>query len=85
MKTIIWTKDNCIFCTKAKELLVSTGVVFEERHVAPGSKWTREMLLEEIPTAKTYPQIYLYGKYVGGYTELAKYYEDHGMESNEGF
>ena len=84
MKTVIWTKNDCLFCQKAKELLDLKDISYEERLIG-GGVWTREQLLEAVPAAKTVPQIYLYGKYVGGYTELAKYYEDHGMESNEGF
>jgi glutaredoxin 3 len=77
MKNIIWSKDNCPYCTKAKELLVSKDINFEERNIS--KEWTKEQLLESIPEAKTVPQIFLWGKYVGGYDSLLVYIENHNM------
>jgi glutaredoxin len=77
MKNIIWTKENCSYCTKAKDLLVSKDIPFEERNIS--NDWTKEQLLEAVPNAKTVPQIFLWGKYVGGYDSLLQYIEDHNM------
>jgi glutaredoxin 3 len=44
------------------------GIVFEERKI--GSEWTKEQLLEAVPTARSVPQIFLDEQYVGGYNEL---------------
>lgn len=68
MKAIVWSKTNCPFCTQAKSLLTLKGIEFEERMIGEG--WTREQLLEEVPNARTVPQIFLDGKHVGGFTEL---------------
>lgn len=68
MKATIWSKDNCGFCVKAKTLLESKGIQYEERKI--GSAWTKEQLLEAVPNAKTVPQIFLDEEYVGGFTEL---------------
>lgn len=65
---IVWTKDLCNYCSAAKSLLKVHGIEFEERKVGGG--YTREQLLEAVPNARTVPQIFLDGKYVGGYTEL---------------
>lgn len=81
MGTVIWSKDNCPFCIKAKEMLTTKGIAFEERNISSG-EWTREQLLEEVPNAKTVPQIWLHGRYVGGYSDLEVYYEEHGMWVN---
>lgn len=70
MKAIIWSKDNCSFCTKAKRLLDSKGIKYEERKI--GEQWTREQLLEAVPDARTVPQIFLNDSYIGGYNELCK-------------
>lgn len=67
-RAIIWTKDLCNYCTAAKSLMNVKGIDFEERKVGGG--YTREQLLEAVPNAKTVPQIFLDGKYVGGFTEL---------------
>jgi len=67
-RAIIWTKDVCNFCTAAKTLMNNKGIDFEEKKVGQG--YTKEQLLEAVPTARTVPQIFLDGNYVGGYTEL---------------
>lgn len=68
MKTIIWSKYNCPYCDQAKALMNSKGIKFEERKIGDG--WTKEDLLEEIPTARTVPQIILNDELIGGFTEL---------------
>jgi len=67
-KAIIWSKSNCSYCEQAKQLLKMKGIVFEERKI--GAEWTKEQLLEAVPTARAVPQIFLDDQYVGGYTEL---------------
>lgn len=67
-RAIVWTKDLCNYCTAAKSLLTVKGIDYEEKKV--GREYTREQLLEAVPNARTVPQIFLDGKYVGGFTEL---------------
>jgi glutaredoxin 3 len=68
MKAIIWSKYHCPYCDQAKALLKQKGIPFEERKIGDG--WSKEELLESIPTARTVPQIILDGKLIGGFTEL---------------
>jgi len=68
MKFIVWTKHNCPNCDQAKALLKNKGIEYEERNI--GVDWTKEQLLEAVPTARTVPQIFMGEEYVGGYTEL---------------
>jgi glutaredoxin 3 len=66
--TIMWSNYNCSYCDQAKKLLQAHDIKFEERKIGDG--WTKEELLEAIPTARTVPQIIVNGQYIGGYTEL---------------
>ncbi len=68
MKAIVWSKDHCPYCVQAKTLLTQKGIEFEERKIGEG--YTKEDLLESVPTARTVPQIFLDGELVGGFTEL---------------
>tara|TARA_R110000868_G_scaffold2334_3_gene17390 strand:- start:516 stop:749 length:234 start_codon:yes stop_codon:yes gene_type:complete len=68
MKAIIWSKYHCTFCDQAKALLSKHNIEFEERKIGDG--WTKEDLLEAVPTARTVPQIFLDDKCIGGFTEL---------------
>lgn len=71
MKAVVWSKYHCPFCVQAVNLLKLKGIEFEERKIGDG--YTKEDLLEAVPTAKTVPQILLDGKLIGGYTDLEKY------------
>lgn len=71
MKAIIWSSPNCSYCTKAKAELTKRGIEYEERII--GSGWTKEQLLVVVPNARTVPQIFLDGNYVGGYNEIKEY------------
>lgn len=68
MKAIIWSKYNCPYCDQAKALLKNKGIPFEEKKIGDG--YTKEELLEAIPTARTVPQIFLDDKLIGGFQEL---------------
>ena len=68
MKAIVWSKDQCPYCDQAKALLKSRNIEFEERNIQ--HDWTREQLLEAVPTARSVPQIFLDEELVGGFTEL---------------
>ena len=68
MKAIVWSKDQCPFCVQAKALLDSKGIEYEERNIM--HDWTKEQLLEAIPTARTLPQVLVDEKYIGGFNEL---------------
>ena len=71
MKAVVWSKNACPFCDQAKALLKMKGIEFEERNVS--KDWTKEQLLEAVPTARTLPQIFLDDNYIGGFTELRKH------------
>lgn len=72
MQIIVWSKDRCRYCEEAKYLLKSKNLVFEERNVESGN-WTREQFFEANPTAKTFPQVWIDSKLIGGFTELQKH------------
>lgn len=74
MKAIVWSKYHCPYCDQAKALLKAKGIEFEERKIGDG--YTKEELLEAVPTARTVPQIFLGEQYIGGFTELKKHLEE---------
>lgn len=70
MKAVVWSRDMCAYCEQAKSLLKMKGIEFEEKKVGHG--YTKEDLLEAVPTARAVPQIFLDGELVGGFQELKK-------------
>jgi glutaredoxin 3 len=49
-------------------LLESKGIPFEEKKIGDG--YTKEDLLESVPTARTVPQVFIDDKLIGGFNEL---------------
>ena len=74
MKAVVWSKYNCQHCDQAKLLLEQLGIEFEERKIGDG--WTKEQLLESVPTARSVPQIFIDNQLIGGFTELQKYLKE---------
>jgi len=72
MKAIVWSKYNCPYCEQAKALLSQKGIPFEERKIGDG--YTKEELLEAVPTARTVPQIFLDENLIGGFDDLKKHF-----------
>jgi len=70
MNVVIYTKDNCTYCTQAKMLLSSKGINYNEMKL--GVDFSREFLLETFPGAKTFPVIVVNGFNIGGFTDLKK-------------
>jgi glutaredoxin 3 len=71
MKVVVWSKYHCPYCDQAKALLGQRDIKFEERKIGDG--YSREELLEAIPTARTVPQIIIDDVVIGGFTELKAY------------
>lgn len=68
MTVEMYSKDNCAFCDKAKNLLKMKAIEFIEYKL--DKDFDRDTLLEQFPEARTFPVITLDKKYIGGYNEL---------------
>lgn len=81
MNVILYTKDNCSYCTNAKLLLTSKGMSFTEMKL--GEDFTRETLLEMFPEARTFPVIVIDGFNIGGYEQLKEKFNNDLKESRK--
>lgn len=70
----LYTKPTCPYCVQAKKLIERKGDTYQE--LVLGKDVDREQLLEKAPGAKTVPQIFLEDELIGGYTELAGWYNN---------
>ncbi len=70
-KVIVWSKEQCAYCTQAKNLLKQKGFDYEERVI--GNGWLKEQLLDAVPNARTVPQVFFDNKLIGGFAELKAY------------
>ena len=73
MKATVWSKHHCPYCDQAKALLTQRGYIIEEKKIGDG--FTREQLLEAVPSARTVPQIFIDEQLIGGFTELKQHLE----------
>lgn len=69
-KVEMYTKMGCPYCMRAKRLLDSKGVAFEEIDITMGGPKRQEML-ERSPGHSTVPSIFIDGRPIGGSDDLA--------------
>lgn len=72
MKAVIYTKPDCVFCTKAKALLSKKEIPYEEKTL--DVDFNREDLLLLAPNARSFPQIWLDGELIGGHSDLVAHF-----------
>ena len=58
MTIIVYSKNNCVFCTKAKSLLTNLGLEYEEKSLEKDFGSDPSKLIEDIgKNVRTMPQI----------------------------
>lgn len=65
----IYTTDFCGYCTRAKALLESKGVKFEEYKAGSNAEKKREMI-QRSNGGYTFPQVFINGRHVGGSDDI---------------
>jgi glutaredoxin 3 len=68
-KVVVYTKDRCPYCDRAKALLKAKGVVFEEINLE--GRPDELAALKQRTGLMTVPQIFINEKLIGGYTDMA--------------
>lgn len=67
---VIFTKENCDWCIKAKDLLDSESYGYFEWNI-DNTVFAKEFLRDS--GLNTVPQIYFNGRYIGGYAALENF------------
>jgi len=73
MLATMWSKVSCPYCSMALNELEKRNFTVNIKRVGENGI-TKEDLLRVVPNAKTVPQIFIEDVYIGGYTELMKYF-----------
>ena len=71
MVAVIWSKNNCVWCDRAKDVLTAQSIPYQEKNIDTNA--TREQLMEAVPNARSIPQIFIDGVYIGGFLELQEH------------
>ena len=83
MKIVIYSKNNCHFCTKAKELLTKLGLEYTEKKMEDFS--SVDAMLKDIgKKVKSMPQVKIDEQLVGGYNQLLEYFVEEGKINFKG-
>ena len=77
----IYSKTNCSFCDKAKQLLRMHGKTYLEYKL--DEDFTREILLTKFPEAKSFPVIVIDGFNIGGFEQLTKYITEENSDNRK--
>ncbi|WP_051908841.1 glutaredoxin family protein [Candidatus Odyssella acanthamoebae] len=68
-EVVVYSSDQCSWCTSAKEILKERNIPFKEISVQGNKKLIDEM--EQLTGKRTVPQIIIDGKHIGSYLSLA--------------
>ena len=83
MTITIYSKNNCVYCNKAKALVKNLGLEYEEKKLEEFD--SPQAMLEDIgKQVRTMPQIKIDDKLVGGYNQLIEYFADLGKVNFKG-
>jgi len=75
LKIEIYTKDNCIWCDRAKTLLASEDLKYKEFDLSD-DKLRAEFYSKIGNDVKTVPQIFIDNERVGGYQDLVRWFSN---------
>ena len=74
----IYGKNNCNYCKKAQQYLDIRNIEYTYKEL--DKDFTREVMLDKFPTAKTYPQVKINNQTIGTYDQMVAYIENMGYE-----
>ncbi|WP_404333535.1 glutaredoxin 3 [Sphingomonas sp. MMS12-HWE2-04] len=78
-KVEIYTKAFCPYCTRAKWLLNSKQVDYDEVDISMGGPKRQEMI-QRASGRTTVPQVFIDGKHIGGSDDLAALDREGGLD-----
>ena len=85
MTILIYSKNNCQFCNKAKHLIKTLGLEYEEKSLEKDFDSDPTKLMEDIgKPVRTMPQIKINGELIGGYNQLIEHFADKGKVNFKG-
>lgn len=70
----VYTINNCGYCEAAKSLLASSNLNFTAINITNDDKKRIELI--EKTNHRTMPQIFIDGRFIGGYMELKEHLKD---------
>ena len=83
MQITIYSKNDCVYCTKAKNLVKNLGLDYTEKRLEEFE--SVEKMLEDIgKQVRQMPQIKIDDELIGGYNQLVEHFEKQGKVNFKG-
>ena len=83
MKIVVYSKQNCTYCNKAKQLIKNLRLDYTEKKLEEFES-VEEMLKDIGKKVRTMPQIKIDDKLVGGYNQLIEFFVEQGKVNFKG-
>ena len=77
MRVTVYSKDNCPYCVKVKEVLEYIGA--ELTVYTYDKDFTRAQFYDEFGEGTTFPQVIIEEEHIGGCTETIKHLKEQGL------
>jgi len=85
MQITIYSKNNCVYCTKAKNLVKNLGLDYTEKSLEKDFNGDPGKMLEDIgKQVRQMPQIKIDDELIGGYNQLVEHFEKQGKVNFKG-
>lgn len=85
MKIVIYSKKNCQFCGKAKDLVKKLGLEYTEKSLEKDFGSDPSKLIEDIgKKVMSMPQVKIDDELIGGYNQMLEYFVEKGMINFQG-
>jgi|TARA_B100001964_G_scaffold179533_1_gene198228 glutaredoxin len=81
---VVYTKKNCLYCSKAKALIKGLGFSFTEKNFETDFKSIEDLFEDIGKQVRAMPQIKIDGELIGGYNQLIEYFEDRELVNFKG-
>ena len=85
MQITIYSKNNCVYCTKAKNLVKNLGLDYTEKSLEKDFGSDPSKMLEDIgKNVRQMPQIKIDNELIGGYNQLIEHFVNEGKVDYQG-
>ena len=74
MKAVVYSRDNCQWCERVKQLFTATNITITEYKF--GEHFDRKAFYQEFGEGATFPQVVMNGENLGGCQESIKYMQE---------
>jgi len=77
MKAVLWSKDNCQWCERVRQLFTHCKIEYLEYKL--DKDFTRKQFYEEFEEGATFPQVQLDNKHIGGCKDTLHYLQEKNL------